>query len=471
MKLKIANLGLIDEAEVDVKSLTIVCGENNTGKTYVTYALYGFLKVWRRLAERAIHRAIIRNRKGIDTYQFDLLEIFDGKVNDFFAEMSSGYKDFLPNVFATNKSNFENSVFEVSFEDEISFLDVDYSNSIADGPAGKVIATIKKESGSGLLNVLFSADSEIANKRKVDSTILDFVTDAACDIVFSKYMPNVFIASAERTGAAIFRKELDFARARMIEALSSLSDKEIKNPLKLLQSMNVGYSLPIQNNVDFVRQVEALDSSVSELSELHPDILDSFDDIIGGKYRVIKNSLYYIPKGSQKNRFSMAEASSCVRALLDVSFYVKSTAKIGDFLIIDEPELNLHPSNQRLFARFICQLVNYGVKVFITTHSDYIVKEINALIMLNSSSEELKGAMMSKYGYKRSQFICSDKINLVMTKTIPPVGRKKVKTMVPAKIHKSLGIEVGTFDSTINEMNEIQSEILCSADINSDFFS
>ena len=174
MKIKIANLGLIDEAEIHVKDLTIVCGENNTGKTYVTYALYGFLKLWRRLAERTIQKALFANKRGSDTYQFDLSEIFNGKINHFFSEMSEGYKQFLPNVFATNKANFENSVFEISFDDEIPFLDAEYSNSISEGSAGKVIATIKKEEGSSVVNVLFSADSEIANKRRLDSIIIDF---------------------------------------------------------------------------------------------------------------------------------------------------------------------------------------------------------------------------------------------------------------------------------------------------------
>ena len=51
--------------------------------------------------------------------------------------------------------------------------------------------------------------------------------------------------------------------------------------------------------------------------------------------------------------------------------------------MVDEPELNLHPANQRRIARLFACLVNLGVKVFITTHSDYIVKELNTLIMLN----------------------------------------------------------------------------------------
>ena len=78
----------------------------------------------------------------------------------------------------------------------------------------------------------------------------------------------------------------------------------------------------------------------------------------------------------------MGESSSAVRSLLDIGFYLEHIAKKGDLLIIDEPELNLHPENQRCIARLLAKLVNYGIKVFITTHSDYIVKELNTLIML-----------------------------------------------------------------------------------------
>ena len=40
---KLKNLGIIKQAEFSLGDLTIICGENNTGKTYITYALYGFL--------------------------------------------------------------------------------------------------------------------------------------------------------------------------------------------------------------------------------------------------------------------------------------------------------------------------------------------------------------------------------------------------------------------------------------------
>ena len=46
MKVKVKNLGVLKQAEFSLGNLTIICGGNNTGKTYATYALFGFLLLW-----------------------------------------------------------------------------------------------------------------------------------------------------------------------------------------------------------------------------------------------------------------------------------------------------------------------------------------------------------------------------------------------------------------------------------------
>lgn len=43
---RFSNIGPIIEAELDLGDLTIIAGHNNTGKTYLVYTLYGFLKKW-----------------------------------------------------------------------------------------------------------------------------------------------------------------------------------------------------------------------------------------------------------------------------------------------------------------------------------------------------------------------------------------------------------------------------------------
>ena len=40
------NIGPIKDAALELGDLTIIAGRNNTGKTYLAYTLYGFLKTW-----------------------------------------------------------------------------------------------------------------------------------------------------------------------------------------------------------------------------------------------------------------------------------------------------------------------------------------------------------------------------------------------------------------------------------------
>ncbi len=48
MKVTVQNLGILKNATFELGDLTLIFGLNNTGKTYATYALYGFLENWRR---------------------------------------------------------------------------------------------------------------------------------------------------------------------------------------------------------------------------------------------------------------------------------------------------------------------------------------------------------------------------------------------------------------------------------------
>ncbi len=47
MKFHFHNFGYFDHAEIELGDLTLICGKNNTGKTYINYALYGFLEGWK----------------------------------------------------------------------------------------------------------------------------------------------------------------------------------------------------------------------------------------------------------------------------------------------------------------------------------------------------------------------------------------------------------------------------------------
>ena len=107
MKFEFEKLGLLDEATLELADLTLICGENNTGKTYATYAVYGFLRSWRRLLQMVLAQEIEAIAKAEGAYKFDLHEMFHEKVNDYLAKLGQKYISWLPRTFAANESFFD----------------------------------------------------------------------------------------------------------------------------------------------------------------------------------------------------------------------------------------------------------------------------------------------------------------------------------------------------------------------------
>ena len=464
MKITVKNLGVLRQAEFDLGDLTIICGGNNSGKTYATYALYSFLKTWRNYRGRMRQEQQIPKRS-IEELMNDGVAVIDlteyvRKAETALDDMCNRYTDRLSNVFAAPRERFRDTRFRVSLDrDALSESVKSKSIDESYGTRNRETFSIYTAKGSTELRIFLLVDKQ--GIKIPDFAIRSRIAEAIDDIIFGQFFPDTFISSAERTGAAIFRKELNFAHNRLLKEISQADDNV--DPRELLYKSYQDYALPVENNVDFVRRLGNTTKDSSFLANDHPEILMWFDDVVGGAYRVTRNDeLYFVPKNKQV-RLDMDESSSSVRSLLDVGFYLRHVAKVGDLLIVDEPELNLHPENQRRVARLFARLVNLGVKVFLTTHSDYIVKELNTLIMLNHDEPCLK-RIAEREGYESSELLAVEKVKVYVAEEslVQLEGNRRksrCQTLVKADIDPELGIEVRSFDETINKMNEIQDAI------------
>lgn len=457
MKIKVKNLGALKQAEFTLGDLTIICGCNNTGKTYATYALFGFLDSWRQMFAIEIKDDKIEQLLADGVIRIDIEEYVE-QSEQIVAKACQAYTQELPNIFAAPKELFKKTEFQVNLD--IKNISLNRRFELTIGSANVEIFTMTKSEESRELVVTLLVEKD---KAKIPREILNrTIADALKLIIFSEVIPRPFIASAERTGAAIFRKELNFARNRLIEEMGQANNNI--NPMELLFKVYQDYALPIKTNVDFTRELETIFKKSSFIAENHPDVLADFADIIGGEYTVTRNDeLYYVPKG-KRVKLSMDQSSSAVRSLLDIGFYLKHEAQLGDLLMIDEPELNLHPENQRRVAKIFARLINLGIKVFITTHSDYIIKELNTLIMLNHDKPHLK-RIAQEENYRAEELISANKIKVYIAEevliTLEGKNRKtKCQTLTPANIDPELGIEARSFDSTIETMNRIQEAIV-----------
>ena len=457
MKIKIKNLGALKQAEFTLGDLTIICGGNNTGKTYATYALFGFLLTWRRMFAIEINDEKIEQLLSEGVIRLEIQD-YTNQVAKTISEGCQAYTQQLPKTFAAPADIFKETEFSVSLNSENISLDSQLDRKIGSEEVALFSTTKSRDSTELVVTLLVEKE-----KVKIPMEILKHViSNDLKDIIFAKVFPRPFIASAERTGAAIFRKELNFARNRLLEEMGQV-DKKI-DPMELLFKDYEDYALPIKTNVDFTRTLETVSKKTSFVAEKHPDILKNFADIIGGEYTVTRNDeLYYVPRG-KRIKLSMDESSSAVRSLLDIGFYLRHEAEYGDLLMVDEPELNLHPENQRRVARLFAQLINLGIKVFITTHSDYIIKELNTLIMLNQDKPYIR-RIAEEEGYASGELLSSDKVKVYIAEEAlitldGKTRRTKCQTLTLASVDPELGIEARSFDTTIETMNRIQESIV-----------
>ena len=78
---------------------------------------------------------------------------------------------------------------------------------------------------------------------------------------------------------------------------------------------------------------------------------------------------------SDSSKLDFEILSSSLKSIFSLDLFLRSTAE-ESWLIFDEPEMNLHPENQKIIADLLYKLSERDIKFIISTHSDYFTKEL-----------------------------------------------------------------------------------------------
>jgi len=279
--------------------------------------------------------------------------------------------------------------------------------------------------------------------------IQDKLKNVLSTFLFDTLFSKSFLLPAERTGLNLFYQELSSERTAIFHHIG----KQEINTMELIKDLIISrYPQPIADYIDFLNNINTLKKSNSLCKDLSVRIQK---EILKGKYKIDKEGIYFVPykKDSNKENYnekiSLHLTSSTVKTFFSLVFYLEHLAREGETLIIDEPELNLHPNNQRKIAQIIAMIVNRGIKVIISTHSDYFVRELNTLLMLNSEFNSQK-EIMQKYNYEENMLLSATDVNAyVFCKN----------TIIKMEIDKEEGIIAKTFDDVIYDLNAVSDEI------------
>ena len=138
-----------------------------------------------------------------------------------------------------------------------------------------------------------------------------------------------------------------------------------------------------------------------------------------------------------------------IKELAPLAVYLKNLANPGELLIIDEPEMNLHPAAQVQLIEFFAMLVNAGLNILITTHSPYIVDHL-ANLMQAAKHKNKKKIKKLFYLEKTEAFISQDKVSVYLFED----GTAK------NIVDENGVIDWGTFGNVSSDLSRIYSEIL-----------
>ncbi len=435
MKIEFKNLGPLESGEFELRDFTLFCGKNNTGKTYVNYLIYAILETLQNFKTDFNLNIDTLLKEG--TQSIDIIEIFDDNFDRVLKEISKSVKENLYTIFNCKKEFFKDVYLKIELnkeEKKKKLLNWEYSKPVTRGQEKIKVMDIMKEKGKKEVTFIYLENelSEEIMRNILKNYLNDFLYTCIIQEGRKKYM-----LPTERNGLNIFYNELLKKRSDFVENIEINSEEKLE-----LSS----YSKPVKDYLEILTQLDILDKKNTDDKNIMKIAEEMEKEIIKGKYRIDKNKIIY--QTENEKELDLYLASSTVKTIFGIIFYLRHLIKKGDYLIIDEPELNLHPENQIKIARLLARMAKSGVRVIISTHSDYISKELSNLLMLNNKFKG-KAEIIERYGYNEQDILSSAKVRVYLF--VDKVMQKMEIT--------DEGIVTKTFDEVIESLNERNDEI------------
>ena len=411
LKLKVANFGPIAKAEIDLRPMTVFVGPSNTGKSYLAmliYALHRFFNGSRIFPFHAFSWAQ-REEDDFDMSKQEieaLLEwvklgapedrmppavaatirrrlrkvtIFGGRLNDELARCFGieDTRDLIRNGNAEGARvdmdwRVSNHPEPLSYNLTLNRKGDEFGASVPD----TLPLSIDSSNIGGMAHLPYKfTDDE--NRKDLATFIMNDLSTASSERIVRPLSKSVYYLPASRTGVM-------HAHRLMLGALIDRSSRA---------GLAQGPTEPALSGVsaDFLRELIDLpvrrrgslgDGEISK--RIEREILQG--EIIGRYSATEPPEFYYRPDGWERD-IPLMSSSNTVSDLAPVVLYLRHVVNEGDVLIIEEPESHLHPAMQVEFVRLLAAAVNAGIRVILTTHSEWVLEEIANLVQLSKLPE------------------------------------------------------------------------------------
>lgn len=479
LELEVSDFGPIAQAKIELRPLTVFVGPSNTGKSYLAILIYALHKFFRGYA-MSVSR---RTRRFAGTLEYDVAPSRHLALNESAVRQVQGWARA---VRADNpKSN------------DVVHMPPEVANLVWEriSPSGRLLAMtigqafgvetldLKRQSASNNAQVIIRSHAShvtgtpfLEHRLSINATPsltrqpeeLGLRVDVD-DIYESISQLSLFVndeSPAELVDLemnAYVRKISDSLMMKIVEPFNNRAYYLPADRTGIMHAHQIVVSSLIRNATragfrdegpigkisgilaDFMEQLIGI--SDVRIQEKSMDILagkienEMLYGAINTDQTVLNYPFFsYQPAGWQRN-LPLMSTSSMVSELAPVVLYLRHVVRPGNTLIIEELEAHLHPGMQREFTRQIATMIRAGIRVIITTHSEWVLEELANLVYLSSLPPE-----QAKKIDESAPTLTPDQVGVWLFEP-----KKRPRGSVVREI--LLDKETGTFDSGFAEVS------------------
>lgn len=426
-EIELRDFGPIARAEFDLRPLTVFIGPSNTGKSYLSVLIYALHQFFSRVPRQDRWFASLR--------QSTLPGLSSGRFTD---EMIDALSDVAEQIVDKKKSSTKKDIILPSaltklIDSRVRKQNPQLSREIlrcfgvgdprdlvrkVNGAQTRLVFRKPSSDGSGdirneltiqargikfraarpkgeLIRIsgghhrivepfyesaktfLMSAGEDIEDRERYILYFARSLINIALREMFAPFNPPAFYLPADRSGA--------------LHAFDVIVSALIKNAAITESASPI--QVPMLSGVlaDFLEHMVAFDrtrlrySSPSKGKMRHNYGRKMEAEILGGSVHVDRSGptghprIKYRPKG-WKEDLPLIRVSSMVTEIAPVVLYLRHLVRPGNVLIIEEPESHMHPELQVKFIRQLAGLVSSGIRVVITTHSEWVLEKLANIV-------------------------------------------------------------------------------------------
>lgn len=368
MKLKLQNIGIISACDINIDGITVITGQNDSGKSTIGKVLY----------------AIIRALNNDDKY------FNESKLNFLQKKLD----EILNLIIRINNSDDNDSkIINDLIKENISILSRRENNiDKIISSVNNIETSIRKHSNENItINILKIID-EIKEREKIKINSFDFLNFELTEyfnLEFGNQISNnflekkPFIEIETNIGSTTFIAEEN--KIFLEEQILNFPYNDvifIESPL-FLDKGNKSYNFnSLRDKRNYLNyKLNQLPKTKDIFSDNSND-LNLFNkmiqDVIGGNFTYNKNNeIVFHKKGKE---FSLNNVATGLKTFGALQLLIENNSLDNDtLLIIDEPEVHLHPTWQVKYAEILVRLSKeFAIPMILTSHSPYFIEAIEA---------------------------------------------------------------------------------------------